>query len=127
MDNDPRSSWELRDIHIREVLAIELRHRDRALEVQAREYERRLNTLNHENERILAAAALSVSTEKFDGFIRQLNDWQTTIEQFRVATETTSLDLAKAQVRLRSTVLVWMSVLSVLLSAGVAFTRLWGT
>jgi hypothetical protein len=123
MDNDQRSSWELRDIHIREVLAIELRHRDRALEVQAREYERRLNTLNHENERILQAAALAVSNEKFDGFIKQLNDWQKIVDRFVAQTETTTSNLEKAQTKLRAMVMIWLAAATILLGV----SRIWIT
>lgn len=46
--------------------------RDITLEKQAKEYERRLEGLNHENARILAAQDKSVSAEKFDGAISQL-------------------------------------------------------
>ena len=50
--------WRTAQAHIREIIDIELKHRDRALENQAREYERRLEILNHENQRILAAGTL---------------------------------------------------------------------
>ena len=39
---------------------------ERALVLQAKEYERRLDALNHEYERILAAEARSVSSERYD-------------------------------------------------------------
>jgi len=40
--------------------------------LQAREYERRLNDLNHENARVLAQQDKSVSVEKFEGSIAQI-------------------------------------------------------
>lgn len=48
---------------------------DKALTLQAKEYERRLNSLNHEAARILAAAEKSVSLEKFEGFERRYLDY----------------------------------------------------
>lgn len=52
----------------------ELREKDdRALSVQAKEYERRLEDLNHEASRILAANAANVSREVFDKTIGDLN------------------------------------------------------
>lgn len=46
--------------------------RDANLKAQAREYERRLEGLNHENERILASQEKSVSVEKFDGEVGKI-------------------------------------------------------
>ena len=40
--------------------------------LQAREYERRLNDLNHENARVLAQQDKSVSVEKFEGVVSQI-------------------------------------------------------
>lgn len=50
----------------RRELDTELRLRDRAVDLQATEYERRLQGLNHENERISAVLANSVPREKYD-------------------------------------------------------------
>lgn len=46
---------------------------DKATILQAREYERRLEALNHENARILQAQEKSVSVEKFDGAQSQIS------------------------------------------------------
>jgi len=40
-----------------------------ALKLQAAEYSRRLDTLNHEAERIRQAQAVSVTAEKFDDYV----------------------------------------------------------
>lgn len=49
-----------------------IKTRDKDLKKQAKEYERRLGDLNHENARILAAQDKSVSVEKFDGTVSQI-------------------------------------------------------
>jgi len=49
-----------------------IKSRDKELKKQAREYERRLDGLNHEAARILAAQEKSVSSDKFDGAISQI-------------------------------------------------------
>lgn len=46
---------------------------ERALKLQAREYERRLEALNHEADRIKASQDKSISVERFDGFVHQFN------------------------------------------------------
>jgi len=46
--------------------------RDENRELQAKEYERRLNGLNHENERIVTAQEKSVSAERFEGIVGQI-------------------------------------------------------
>ena len=49
---------------------------DRALLVQAREYERRLADLNHAHELAKEAAALTVPRETFDRFVFQIDAWK---------------------------------------------------
>jgi hypothetical protein len=75
---------EVRDVK-QNALAVELRNeaklKEVALELQAKEYERRLEGLNHENQRILTAAAKAVSNEKFDGFEREFHEYKVTNEK----------------------------------------------
>lgn len=49
-----------------------IKSRDKELGKQAKEYERRLGDLNHENARILAAQDKSVSVDKFEGAVGQI-------------------------------------------------------
>lgn len=49
---------------------------DRALRLQRREYDRRLDELNNESARIKASQAVSVSREKFDAFAEAVNRFQ---------------------------------------------------
>jgi len=46
---------------------------EKARKIQAKEYERRLEALNGEARRILESQQKSISVEKFDGIIGQLN------------------------------------------------------
>lgn len=46
---------------------------ERALKLQAREYERRLDGLNHEAQRVLESQQKSISVEKFDGVVGQIH------------------------------------------------------
>src|SRR5688572_28419031 len=46
---------------------------DRALKIQAKEYERRLKDLNGEAKRIKTNQEKSISVEKFEGTVNQLN------------------------------------------------------
>lgn len=64
LDKDLR--WAMK--HFKE----KIRSRDKELAKQAKEYERRLSDLNHENARILAAQDKSVSVDKFEGAINQV-------------------------------------------------------
>jgi hypothetical protein len=61
---------EERLVALAEETRLRFEARDRALAGQAAEYERRLDGLNHENERILAAQDQSVSADKFDGHLK---------------------------------------------------------
>jgi hypothetical protein len=63
---DKESDWSLK------YTKREFKHLKVALKLQAKEYERRLTDLNHENARILAAQEKSVSVEKFDGAVGQI-------------------------------------------------------
>ena len=49
--------------HIREVFGLQTKLTERALELQAKEYERRMENLNNENGRILAAQSASVNLD----------------------------------------------------------------
>ena len=46
---------------------------EKARKLQAKEYQRRLEALNHEAARIQASQDKSISVERFDGFASQLN------------------------------------------------------
>lgn len=48
----------------------------RALELQAKEYERRLETLNHESKRIYEVQVNSVSRESWDITMKEWNKWR---------------------------------------------------
>jgi hypothetical protein len=50
-----------------------IRGRDERLKIQALEYERRLETLNHENERIMEILKQSVPREVFDKVVEGIN------------------------------------------------------
>src|SRR5476651_1538026 len=67
----------------KELLNEKLRGRDHALALQATEYERRLEALNHENARILKAGELSVSVDKFDGLEKEVRRIETTGKEER--------------------------------------------
>lgn len=59
--------------HFKELHAEKMAGMQKALELQAREYERRLEGLNHEAARILESQQKSISVEKFDGAVGQVN------------------------------------------------------
>jgi chromosome segregation ATPase len=64
--NDKDLGWALK------YIKREFKHLKVALKLQAKEYKRRLDELNNENARILAAQEKSVSVEKFDGEIGKI-------------------------------------------------------
>ena len=123
MTGRPPSDWEIADRHIREVLAIELAARDKALQNQAVEYERRLEILNHENARVAAATDRAVSMEKFEGFlvVQELQNQQT--REFITATQTRTSELAKESARLRTTVITWITIASFVLALAIALLQ----
>lgn len=80
------------DVSYKEHFDVEIRwlktlidERDRstqiALNLQAKEYERRLETLNHENARILEAQSKSVSLEKYELEIERLQQDLVTLQK----------------------------------------------
>ena len=78
-----RTAYELHReiVALKESIHVEFAYRDKALQMQATEYERRLEILNHENQRILDAGALAVSNEKFDGFVKSFEQWKRSVDQ----------------------------------------------
>jgi len=78
-----RTAYELHReiVALKESIHVEFAYRDKALQMQATEYERRLEILNHENQRILDAGALAVSNEKFDGFVKSFAQWKRSVDQ----------------------------------------------
>lgn len=64
-----REYLELKITHERELREATLREHDTALKLQAAEYERRLDILNHEHERTVAILSTTVSRERFDQYI----------------------------------------------------------
>ena len=63
----------------------------RALKLQAAEYERRLNQLNHAHEQNIERNAEFVSEEKFNGFVREFREYkETTDKALQIAQGVTS-------------------------------------
>lgn len=114
------AEWKIADDHIREIIQIELRHRDIALKNQAREYERRLQILNNENARILAAGQRAVSLEKYEAEQHALTEWRKSIDKFMVTTETRHDTIMKEQTKLRVVIIAWITVASFALALGAA-------
>jgi len=56
---------------IRETFRAQVISDRRALELQAREYERRLDTLNHAHEQAVEAQAMTVPRELFDQYVKE--------------------------------------------------------
>lgn len=60
-------------IHHYDLLEEMIRERDQRLILQAKEYERRLESLNHENERIMEILKQSVPREVYDRGLESIN------------------------------------------------------
>lgn len=58
---------------------------DKALEVQAIEYERRLSDLNHEQARLAADRERFLSKEVYDGFYKDFGTWRDAANSFMSA------------------------------------------
>jgi urease accessory protein UreF len=54
---------------------------DTAVQLQAKEYERRLNDLNNEGSRLAQAVASNVSNDTWVGFLARFNEWQETVNK----------------------------------------------
>jgi hypothetical protein len=102
--------------HLREVLYLELHARDLALQIQAKEYERRLESLNHENARILAAGEKSVTSEKFDGFAAAHADWKRVVERWMATSEGQAASALGREKNVRPTLIVVIGAATLLLS-----------
>jgi hypothetical protein len=64
---------------------------EKALKLQAKEYERRLNQLNHAHEQNIERNAEFVSEEKFVGFVREFREYkETTDKALQIAQGVTS-------------------------------------
>ena len=59
----------------------ELTARDRALELQSTETHRRLDELNNEAGRILAASRLTVSSDTWEAFLHSDREWKRKVDQ----------------------------------------------
>ena len=55
--------------------------RDNALALQAKEYERRLGDLNHEQARLLADRERFLPRETYEAHRKDLDDWRTTVNK----------------------------------------------
>jgi hypothetical protein len=51
-----------------------------ALELQAREYERRLVDLNHAHEKQVSDQSTYVSDDAFQGFVKEIRAWQRSVD-----------------------------------------------
>ena len=67
---------------LREIIETRLDAADHALGLQAREVERRLDGLNHEQARLAADRAFFVPRETFEGFARETRGWRDRVEQY---------------------------------------------
>jgi hypothetical protein len=61
-------------------LEAQLQSSDRALEMQAREYERRLGELNHAHARALEAQNTTVTREVYDINKREMMEWRRVVD-----------------------------------------------
>jgi Flp pilus assembly protein TadB len=87
-----RREYEQAISHLRELMAnaheaqqLRAESLDKARELQADEYERRLKALNHEAARLLAAAEKAVLSDVFEPWQKQVNDF---ITERRTVTDT---------------------------------------
>ena len=87
-----RREYEQAISHLRELIAnaheaqqLRAESLDKARELQAAEYERRLAGLNHEAARLLAAAEKAVLSDVFEPWQKQVNDF---ITERRTVTDT---------------------------------------
>ena len=67
--------------HEREIREERERAAKLALDLQAKEYERRLDTLNHAHADALRAQAATVPRETFEAFKAENQKWQTTVTE----------------------------------------------
>jgi hypothetical protein len=67
-------------VHQYDLLQEMIRGRDERLKIQATEYERRLEGLNHENERIIEILKQSIPREVFDREINGIKDRTSKLE-----------------------------------------------
>lgn len=63
------------------VIEERMRGQDTALMLQADKYESRLQALNHQSERILAASSKSLDIETFNATMKGLQDWRDSVEK----------------------------------------------
>ena len=96
--------------------------RDRALSLQAKEYDRRLSDLNHEAVRILSAQEKSVSSERYEAFLTNVTEWRKRVDEFvnssrgaaggisqRWAIAIALLGIGTSGVAVLLTIFVWLS------------------
>jgi hypothetical protein len=109
VDNDTNS----RGIrHLRELIEAEQRAQKEALALQAKEYERRLDELNHAHARALQAAQMSVSRELYESDKRIGDERREAIsKEIETIRREVGVDLARRAGRAEM-----LSVLAVILS-----------
>jgi len=124
-DSHRPTPWEVADLHIREVLAIELKSRDKSLELQAAEYERRLEGLNHEAARISAAAEKAVSLEKFEGYVGLQETHNANTDRFIAKYNATVDQLRSDQNKLRNMTMTWLALVTAILAVVTILLKAW--
>jgi hypothetical protein len=109
--------------HLREMMDLRFDAISKALELQAREYERRLGVLNHENERIVQIQAQGVSNEKFDGHVKAYEEWKRNVDGVLSLAEGAKVGTEKDRARLRQLVVISIGAATLIISAVVALAN----
>lgn len=110
--------------YLRELFDFRLAAIAEALKLQATEYERRLELLNNEADRIAQAASKAVSLEKFEGYVAAQQVHNETTQAFITSYNTTMSELRREQSRLRSTMTLLIAGLALLVSVIVVILRI---
>lgn len=69
--------------NLREFILVQQKLRDKARNLQAKEYERRLTVLNHAHEQNLERNAEFVSKDKFESFRQEFQEYKETTDKAR--------------------------------------------
>ena len=84
--------------HVKALVSLQLNLNEKARELQAKEYERRLSDLNGEAGRIKANQEKSISVEKFDGFINQINQkFDQIAKEIKTLSDASTKDAGKSE------------------------------
>lgn len=90
--HDPSETAHLRELYdlkieaLRDMVALKITEGDKALRLQAEEYERRLSALNNEQARLAADRERFLPREVFDSFLKDTDIWRNTVNRFMAAT-----------------------------------------